>query len=80
MPFEDDEFDREQVDDPVFIEVFATDISTDAGQGSRKVMFSYDAWKPNARADAYTKPCGRYTVERTGAERFDVYGPCGFID
>jgi hypothetical protein len=34
-------------------------------------MFTYDSWKPNARADAYTTPCGRYSVEQTGAERFE---------
>ena len=43
-------------------------------------MFSYDKWKPDARTDAYSTPCGRYSVERTGAERFEVYGPAGFIE
>ena len=28
----------------------------------------------------YTTPCGRFYVERTGAERFEVYGPDGFLD
>lgn len=35
---------------------------------------------PSARPDTYTTPCGRYSVERTAAERFDVYGPDGFLD
>ena len=29
--------------------------------------------------DAHRTPCGRYSVERTGADRFDVYGPAGKI-
>jgi hypothetical protein len=43
-------------------------------------MFTYDNWQPHATPAAYETPCGRYSVERTGAERFDVYGPAGFID
>ena len=43
-------------------------------------MFSYDSWKPDARSDAYATPCGRYSVERTGNARFDVYGAAGFVD
>jgi hypothetical protein len=43
-------------------------------------MYEYGHWKPDARTDAYATPCGRYSVERTGAERFDVYGPAGFVD
>ena len=35
---------------------------------------------PNPRSDAYTTSCGRYGVERSGAERYDVYGPAGIID
>lgn len=41
---------------------------------------SYDNWQPHARPDVYETPCGRYSVERTGTERFDVFGPAGFID
>ena len=43
-------------------------------QGVRAV-FNYDKWKLDARSDAYATPCGRYSVERTGTERFEVYGP-----
>lgn len=35
---------------------------------------------PAPRSDAYTTPCGRYGVERSGVARYDVYGPAGFID
>jgi hypothetical protein len=43
-------------------------------------MYEYGHWKPDARTEAYATPCGRYSVERTGNERFEVYGPEGFLD
>ena len=42
-------------------------------------MITYDNWQPQPRSDTYTTPCGRYSVERTGNERFEVYGPDGKI-
>lgn len=32
------------------------------------------------KAGVYETPCGRYSVERMGADRFEVYGPRGFIE
>jgi hypothetical protein len=51
--------------------------------GARLTMFAGNSKvlrKPHARPNAYATPCGRYSVERTGAARFDVYGPAGFVE
>lgn len=29
--------------------------------------------------DVYTSPCGRYSVERAGPDRYDVFGPNGRV-
>ena len=34
---------------------------------------------PSAEPLQYATPCGRYWVERTATERFEVYGPDGKI-
>ena len=43
-------------------------------------MYVDPGLNPSAHADTYETPCGRYFVERTAAERFEVHGPDGFID
>jgi hypothetical protein len=43
-------------------------------------LFTYENWQPHATPAVYATPCGHYSVERTGAERFEVYGPAGFVD
>lgn len=43
-------------------------------------MYTDPGLKPTARPDTYETPCGRYWVERVGAERYDVHGPAGFLD
>ena len=43
-------------------------------------MYTDPGLKPTAHADTYTTPCGRYSVERAGAERYEVIGPKGFLD
>lgn len=41
---------------------------------------SASLYPPGAEPYQYVTPCGRYFVERTGVERYEVHGPDGFID